>query len=134
MTDNNPGTSKDWAELLGQFPATQKDNVVGVPGGEENNNKKQTTESTEVREAQAAEEEGASQGQDQQEDSSLEEDNRPVEFFPREGSNKAKMAEKEDPKRQISVHGITTRFLNDANAVNQLREIHEEIVKQGYRF
>ena len=44
------------------------------------------------------------------------------------------MADKEDPKRQLSVHGITTRFLNAANAVTQLREVHEEIIKHGYRF
>ena len=70
-TDTNPGTSKDWDELLGQFPGTQNDNIVEDPGEEENNNKKQTMESTEVREAQVAEEEGANQGQDQHEDSSL---------------------------------------------------------------
>ena len=134
-TDNNPGSTQEWAELLEQYPATQNDNVVQPTGGEENNNtKSQTAEPTEVREAQEAEEEDAIREQEDKEDSSLEEDNRSVEFFPPLNSNKAKMADRDDPKTQLNVHGITTRFLNTANAVTQLQGIHEEIVPHGYRF
>ena len=103
----------------------------------ENNNKEQRVEPAAAREAQAAAEEEANPGLADLEDSSLEEDNQPMEFFPQARSYNARMAEREDHKRQLNVHGLTPEFPRGSaggKIEKELLEVHGELVKQGFKF
>ena len=117
-------------------PSPSQENATRDPADDyKNNNKEQAVEPTETKEAQVAEEVDANPGQADHEDSSLEEDNRSVEFFPRAGTNKAKMAESEDQKRQLNVLGIDEGVAGSQGTMeNQLSEAHEELVQFGFKF
>ena len=118
-------------------PPTPKTNTnrMGAPpdlADYENNNKQQIAESMEVKMAHAAIEEAERPGQLDLEQP--EEENRHTEFFPNPQSKNAKLANEDDPSRQLNVHGLTPEFsmaTAGGKAEKELPSIHCRLVRFG---
>ena len=118
-------------------PPTPKTNTnrMGAPpdlADYENNNKQQIAESMEVKMAHAAIEEAERPGQLDLEQP--EEENRRTEFFPNPQSKNAKLANEDDPSRQLNVHGLTPEFpmaTAGGKAEKELPSIHCRLVRFG---
>ena len=57
-----------------------------------------------------------------------------MDFFPTEGSNKAKQSEENTPETQLTVGGLRSGFLNEEDMQEQLNEAHLELVKHGFKY
>ena len=98
----------------------------------ENNNKKQVPETLEVKRAHEAMEEAENPGKLDREQPDTE--NRRTEFFPDPESKSAKLARREDPSRQLNVHGHTAEFpMSVARGIaeEELTSLHIRLLKYG---
>ena len=93
-------------------PTESQENNPREPDSTEDyqNNNKQLI-AKKIDPAQAAAEEAENPGQADLDDSSTELDNRRTEFFPEPQSQNARTANRDEPKRQLNVHGLTPEFL-----------------------